>query len=126
MTLSQADLVWNRAAIEGGGAAPRMGDVALAALIAFHSITMNGGLDHALEFFSPDEVAASIRGFRFFGFNDVATMLECTGDVSPESEEEMDLQYSQLIPTDSVLVCAFESVFKSAPEIFAPVDGYAG
>ena len=47
--LSEADLVWNRAAMEAAGEQPRQGDVAPASLLSLHNLAMNGGLLHAIE-----------------------------------------------------------------------------
>jgi hypothetical protein len=42
--MTNADEVWNRAALEGGGPEPREGDVALATLLRAHGLAMNGGV----------------------------------------------------------------------------------
>jgi hypothetical protein len=56
--LSTADRVWNRAALDAGGSPPREGDRALAALLLAHGMIMNGGVDHAVEALSAEELAA--------------------------------------------------------------------
>lgn len=43
--LSMRDLVWNRACL-GSEDSLKVGDVALAALLAFHGLAMNGGVLH--------------------------------------------------------------------------------
>lgn len=57
MSRSQADAVWNRAALEGGGAHPKAGDSALPALLRAHGYIMNGGVHHVVECLSPEERA---------------------------------------------------------------------
>jgi hypothetical protein len=44
-----ADLIWNRAALERGGAAPGVADRALADVLAFHGLVMSCGVLDALE-----------------------------------------------------------------------------
>lgn len=73
--LSEADRVWNRAAMERGGTQPRKGDVALAALLSLHSLAMNGGLLHAIERHSHDEIEQAVSGFRYFDLNDAAEVV---------------------------------------------------
>lgn len=119
-SFSYADQVWNRAAMESGGAAPRSGDAALASLLRFHNYAMNGGVAHALESLSPQELAACIQGYLYFGFSDVVEMLS-RRDLSVESEEVLDNEYGALIPSDEVLVQVFEKVFRSSPDLFSPL-----
>ena len=45
--MTSADRVWNRAALEGGGASPGPGDRALASLLLVHGLVINGGVHHA-------------------------------------------------------------------------------
>jgi hypothetical protein len=66
MGMTEANRVWNRAALEEGGRAPREGDRALAALLLAHGMVMNGGVQHATEALSADEMAAAAAGFRYF------------------------------------------------------------
>lgn len=49
MPVDAADLIWNRAALEGGGASPGPGDFTLADALAFHGLVMNGGALDAAE-----------------------------------------------------------------------------
>ena len=69
-------LVWNRAALEDGGPTPAEGDLALAALLRAHGVVMNGGVDHALEVLSAAELRAALAGYRYFGFEQIALLLE--------------------------------------------------
>ena len=62
------DLIWNRAS-EGGGANPQAGDLALAALLRAHGLTMNGGVLHAVERLQPSELQDAASGYRFFGLD---------------------------------------------------------
>ena len=39
--VDEADLIWNRAALDDGGASPGAGDMALAAVLAFHGLAMS-------------------------------------------------------------------------------------
>lgn len=73
--LSEADRVWNRAAMERGGEQPRQGGVALASLLFLHNLAMNGGLLDAIERLSRDEIDQAVSGFRYFGLNDAAEIV---------------------------------------------------
>ena len=66
MALSRDGLIWNRAVLDAGGSTPGLGDTALAGLMLFHGLAMNGGIEHALEILSPAEFDAAIAGFRYF------------------------------------------------------------
>lgn len=43
-----------------------------------HGLMMNGGVLHAFSSLEPTEWHAAISGYRFFGFQDIATLLERT------------------------------------------------
>ncbi len=131
--LSDADLVWNRAALEAGGNSPGEGDAALAALLAFHSIAMNGGVLHSAEIHSEDAIASALAGYRYFGLREAADAIEWTlvmlrdgdldadDDLADRVEMEADERYSAAVPSDSVLSDAFEAFRRENPTAFAPV-----
>ena len=121
MELSQTDLIWNRAALESGGEAARAGDRALADLLLAHGMVMNGGVGHAVEVLSLEEFLAALSGFRFFGFDEVALLLEGALRASEQDHELADQSYERLIPDDQVLVKRFESYYRHSPEAFAPI-----
>ena len=80
---------------------------------------MNGGVQHAIEALSPDELEAALLGFRFFSFDDVASLLvQSTRNIDDDAADAM---YAEMIPSDSVLVNRFEEFLKASPEIFAPL-----
>jgi hypothetical protein len=74
--LTTAGNVWNRAALTAGGPVPCEGDRALADLLFAHGLVMNGGVDHLVEVASVERIAAAVRGFRFYGLDEVASLLE--------------------------------------------------
>jgi hypothetical protein len=126
MSRSQADAVWNRAALEGGGAHPKAGDSALAALLRAHGYIMNGGVHHAVECLSPEERAAAIEGYSYFGLSAAAEALTSAahGSLSPwtdESEEAANHAYWRQVPDDESLVRAFEAVLRERPDEFASI-----
>jgi hypothetical protein len=122
-----ADQIWNRAALERGGAAPRSGDRALASLLLVHGLVMNGGVHHALESAEPAELAAAADGFDFFGFYDVAALFRPAADESVlskwthETEVTANLRYETLIPSDSYLNARFKEVLGKRAAEFAPL-----
>ena len=120
MELSERDHVWNRAALEAGGAIPPEGDRALAALLAVHGMVMNGGIDHAVEALTAGEFAAGIAGFRYFDLLEVASVLEAA-IVADVSWELLNSKYGALVPEDGTLVRAFARKYLASPAAFAPL-----
>ena len=124
--ITDADELWNRAC-EGGGDSPRAGDRALAALLLFHSPAMNGGVLHAVECLSPDQLVAALDGYRHFGFESVAVLI---GEAEKAIQLEQDLdtleavfdkQYWAQIPDDGVLVKGFERHLRENPQEYSPL-----
>jgi len=74
MTEDQFYEIYNRACTENGGPEPLEGDTALTNMLLGHGYVMNAGLEH-FEDLSEEEQRASIAGYRFFGFNEVADIL---------------------------------------------------
>ena len=102
-----------------------MGDSALAALITFHSLAMNGGVLHALETCSEMQITAAADGYRFFRLAEVASVVEAAlaglrgiqsrGNVLAELEHlegALDDRHAMQVPDDQALVGAFERVFE--------------
>jgi hypothetical protein len=125
--MTDADLIWNRAAtIDLHGAAQR-GDRALWALLQVHGLTMNGGVLHAVEVLSAEALSAAGDGYRFFGLASVADLLERArqifeaGEDLENHESRLDTEYSRLIPDDSALCERFEEHFRLHPYDFAPL-----
>jgi hypothetical protein len=115
--------IWNRAVLNSGGPTPRPGDVALAALMRFHGLAMNGGVEHALEVLSHRELDAAIAGFEHFDMAEVASVLAALRS-STSNEKELDMlqeRYGALVPSDSVLTAAFRVRLAAFPDDFAPI-----
>ena len=127
MTLSQADRIWNRAALNAGGPVPGQGDRALAALLLLHNLAMNGGVHHALEGLSLEEHTAACDGYEYFGLSEVASWLrgaqrdpilrEWTG----ETEVLANARYGELVAEDEHLARTFERVLGARPDEFMPI-----
>jgi len=112
--------VWNRAALESGGENPREGDRALAALLLAHGLVMNGGVHHALEVLSENEIHAAISGFGFFSLAPVGRLLQVAQTLD---EETANRQYWAFVPDDDAIDRQFRVIFRSSPDAFAPVAG---
>ena len=108
--------------MESGGNAARAGDRALADLLLAHGMVMNGGVVHAIEALSLEEYSAALSGFRFFGFDEVALLLEGALRASEEDQDRADRSYGRLIPWDEVLIERFEAYYRFSPEAFAPIE----
>lgn len=126
--MTNANRVWNRAALESGGDSPGPGDRALASLLLVHGLAMNGGLHHALESVQPGQLHAAADGYAFFGLDDVAAFLRgaaldpvlsaWTGD----TEAVANRTYAAMVPNDSCVVARFEEVYRKHADLFAPID----
>jgi len=97
--------VWNRAALENGGPSARAGDRALAAAVLAHGLVMNGGVAHALESLSAEEVEQACAGFERFGFVALADLFR-RGVAEDDEEAELaaDAEYWKHMPTDQPLM----------------------
>lgn len=84
---------------------------------------MIGGLGHAVAFLSTEEFYAGITGYRYFGLDEVASVLEaaklCGSDVF--ALELLEVRYNELIPSDDILTAAFEAVYQDSPNAFTPI-----
>lgn len=120
MELTEVDKIWNRACLENGGLDARHGDKALADLLLFHGMAMNGGLLHAFDVLTDGERAAAFSGYRTFGFDEVVSFLIETEDLSEEDQDELSWRYYELV-SDEILGRAFENYYKEKPEAFASV-----
>lgn len=127
-----ADEVWNRAAMAGGGRAPRQGDVALASVLSLHSLAMSGSLVNAVEHATHDQLEAAEAGYRWLGLETAAGVIAMVrqqieagaledDDRAQELEERGDEQYAQVIPADQTLVDAFRARWEEERPAFAPV-----
>jgi len=119
MEQSLADRIWNRAAIENGGARAQPGDLALAALLRAHGFIMNGGVHHGLECLSSQELVAAKDAYVLLGFEGVARLLEKATSLA---EDVADEEYARLIPQDSAIDRGFANLYSRSPKLFAPVD----
>jgi hypothetical protein len=124
--LTIADLIWNRACL-GAQSFLLPGDRALAAMLVFHGAAMNGGVLDALECMAPEDVLAAELGYRYFGLDEIADLLneaksifKVDGDMDA-SEAEFNRRYSLFVPDDSALIQRFELILQRTPSDFAPL-----
>ena len=124
--LTEADKIWNRAC----GEDPLRvlpGDRALADLLYAHGLAMNGGVLHAVECMTAEELSDAEAGYRFFGLDGVASLLSRArrifeaGDELGSHEQKLDGKYVHMIPSDSSLANRFEQQLKCNPLDFAPL-----
>jgi hypothetical protein len=132
--MNPSDEVWNRACAEAGGpkALTAAGDRALADMVLAHSLAMNAGVIHSIESLSSEQRIAAIAGYRYFGLDAAADVLEelsrrwRSGGLDDEAAEnletEADERYGTVVRDDDVLVVAFEARYDTAPNEFAPLD----
>jgi hypothetical protein len=123
---TEADLIWNRACgCDAATLSP--GDRALEAMLAFHGQAMNGGVLDALEYFGSDRLEDAEAGYRYFGLEGVADLLNEAKSTSKADDDldlweaELDRRYSAIVPNDSTLVARFEMIFRRSPSEFAPI-----
>ncbi len=101
--------------------------------MSLHNVAMNGGLLHSVEHHSDDEIARAIAGYRYFGLDDAASVIEWVQreaarvDVNVDLEAaervefEADSRYADVVADDDVLFRRFESRLADEPGAFAPL-----
>lgn len=128
--MEAADLIWNRAALEGGGTSPGVGDRALADLLAFHGLAMSGGVLDAVERTSVPDLARIGATFRWFGLETIAILLasvrrEILAGVLDELDQAealelaADRDYQAILPSDESLATAFRRRLEEDPSAFS-------
>lgn len=121
-----ADGIWNRAC-SGQKPALMAGDSALEAMLGFHSVTMNGGMLHSIECWSPEDLEAVKDGYRYFGIGAIAELISVAqaalrqGTDQEGFAEMLDREYATKIPDDATLVQAFEAHYKLSRESYTPL-----
>jgi len=129
--MDDEDRIWNRAT-QGGGDQPRAGDAALSAALAFHGLAMNGGVLHAYEVLSAEELGRAREGFAWLELSDVAQFLEDTAqsiaatnwddeDAVDALEASADDRYELVLPNDQALEDAFRRQFAMRRQAFNPI-----
>ena len=122
--MTEADMIWDR----GCGQDPLRalpGDRALADLLYVHGLAMNGGVLHAVESVTAEELSEAEAGYRYYGLDDVASLLSRTRQIFEAAddlggyEQQLDGEYANLIPSDSSLVERLQKRLKSSPSDFA-------
>ena len=134
--MDDSTLIWNRAT-EPDFSPTRPGDEALAAVIGFHGLVMNGGISHSLEVDRQGTQRAA-AGFRTLGASKIAEVVDeaCSVAVSAEEAgsdtldlsdedaerlESLEAKDDELVPLDAALVDLFEAYRAKHPDHFAPV-----
>jgi hypothetical protein len=125
------DRTWNAACQLPSSAAAEHdleGDRTLRQVVSFHGLVMNGGLEHAISD-GPGLHRQALAGYRLFGLEAVADIVERGIDLveHPMSDlealdsahEELDDLYSELLPSDSVLVSAVQRYWEEHRDQFA-------
>ncbi|HPF39016.1 MAG TPA: hypothetical protein P5081_17065 [Phycisphaerae bacterium] len=132
--LTEADLIWNRACGDDK-LRDLPGDRALADLLIAHGLAMNGGVLHAVECMTAEQLSDADSGYRYFGLDGIASLLTRAqrilelGEDLEAREDQLDAEYVELIPTDTELGQRFEARFKTHRSDFAPlraIDGDGG
>jgi hypothetical protein len=132
MKLDAKDLVWNRAALDGGGVNARAGDRALADALKIHGLVMNGGVHHAVQAVGEEGVHAAAAGLEYFGLGAIGEVLQCVQndpklrEWSDATEEEANRLYWAALSDDGELVARFERTFRDKPTEFGPIDEEPG
>jgi hypothetical protein len=82
---------------------------------------MNGGVFHALEVVSEEELRACCAGFRYFGLDEAAGLLEAasTEEWTEQSEVRCNAAYAKLVD-DAILGASFRTHFSRCREKYAP------
>ena len=127
--MDAADLIWNRAALEGGGASPGAGDLALADALAFHGLVMNGGVLDAAERLSAEDYPKVAAAYRWLGLETVADLVASVrrglesgvlddADRAEALELDADRCYAAILQSDEALEAAFRRRLNDDPAAF--------
>ena len=123
---SAATKIWNRACA-GNAGTTQPGDLALSCLLRFHSLAMNGGVLHAAEVLSGEELMVAEWGYRFFGLASASALVISAAETLDRNEDleaheaHLDDEYLTCVPSDATLFQAFELRLLDQPTDFAPV-----
>ena len=120
--LTEADRIWNRACL-GDADNLRIGDRALAAMLYIHGYVMNGGVEHVVECASVTQLAAGIEGYRYFGLDNLASLITKAQGTDEILGETIDAEYFRL-GCDSILERHFKKVYADHPADFEPLDSH--
>jgi len=118
-TQLDADRIWNRACarlarnlVDEG----RAGDRALIAAIFAHSLTMNGGVAHAMEVLTGTrQLLAARAAFVRYGFGRIASLFG-VAHVGGEAQVAADEAYWRDIPNDGALAARFKADLAARPD----------
>ena len=127
-----ADTIWNRAALEAGGATPGEGDRALAAALLLHSSAMSGGVLDAVENMTDEELDAAEAGYRWLhvpaASEAIASVRRAIAEGAlddPEKASALEMSaddhYDEEIEDDAALDNAFRARLGTDPDAFAAV-----
>jgi hypothetical protein len=121
--LSTANRVWNRACELVGRPGPKSGDTELSATLLAHNLAMNGGILHSVEALSEEELDLALHGYRYFGLDSAAELIERARLVPPEAAEKAEARLdAEYATTDDLLLATFEAHFRSHPEAYGPIE----
>ena len=120
--MSDADLVWNRACGSQANSSLREGDRALRDLLLVHGHVMNGGMTAAQDYTTEAQRRAAAAGYRYFGFEELAGLIESLAQSTESDREQAEARYYQIVQLDKVLVERFEAKFHSNREAFGPIE----
>jgi hypothetical protein len=116
------DAIWNRAC-EGGGPDPKEGDAALAALLLFHGVAMNGGVTDALETLSDAQISAAQAAFCYFDVPQIAALIIEARDLlrarANVADASFDERYWAFIPDDAALEKRFVAHYTHHPDAYS-------
>jgi hypothetical protein len=94
---------------------------------------MNGGLLHSVENHSQGQIEQAIAGYRYFGLDDAAAVVESVArraasldlDADDDSAERLEVHadesYAAVVPDDATLAASFEQLYEQRPEAFSPL-----
>jgi hypothetical protein len=88
---------------------------------------------HSMEQHSRGQIERGIAGYRYFGLEDAAAVVESVArrvaaidldvdvDAAARLEADADDEYAAVVPSDSTLAESFEQLFERRPEAFSPL-----
>ena len=117
-------VVWDRACVGDPNRFELPGDRALASMLRMHGLIMNGGLHHALDVLTDEELAAALAGFKYFEIEAVLEIIEkvladpSLREWSDINERTVNELYFSVSADDELLVEAFDKRYAISPDDF--------
>ena len=127
------EVISERALNAWGRPGTRPGDTALSAVMPVHGMIMNGGMFHARDVLSGEQLAAGVAGLRYLEMTAAADAVDQArltptdvennyADTDSDLFEELTDRYNGAVPADSVIDDHLRLALRRRPDDFLPAE----